>query len=155
MKMVTNGVAIPSLSPLSTLSARWIRTGTAGSVTTAMPSATSVGARIVAINAAAAHPIPGNTRCASTVPATTVSGSPMNRSRVGRPASPSTSRSRIVAASENSSNASVCSVAVRTAWLDIETGSVSRPAGPRIVPTATNTIGPVIHHRASLDATSA
>jgi hypothetical protein len=62
MKRVTNGVAIPSLSPLSTFSARRIRTGTDLLVTTAKPSAASVGARIVAIKAAAAHPIPGNMR---------------------------------------------------------------------------------------------
>ena len=62
MKRVTSGVAIPSLRPLSTLSARRIRTGTALLVTTARPSAASVGARMAAINAAAAHPTPGNMR---------------------------------------------------------------------------------------------
>jgi hypothetical protein len=62
MNRVTSGVAIPSLRPLSTLSARRIRTGTALLVTTARPSAASVGARIAATNAAAAHPTLGNTR---------------------------------------------------------------------------------------------
>ena len=33
-------------------------------------------------------------------------------------------------------------------------GRTSSPPGPRIAPAATNTIGPVIHHRSSLDATS-
>jgi hypothetical protein len=62
MKRVTNGVAMPSLRPLSTFSARRIRTGTALLVTTASPSAASVGARMVAIKAAAAHPTSGNVR---------------------------------------------------------------------------------------------
>ena len=56
---VTNGVAIPSLRPLSTFSARRILAGTAGFVTTARPRAASVGARIDAISAAAAHPASG------------------------------------------------------------------------------------------------
>ena len=62
MNSVTNGVAIPSLRPLSTFNARRIRAGTALLVTTAMPSATSVGARMAASKAAAAHPTSGNIR---------------------------------------------------------------------------------------------
>ena len=56
---MTNGVAIPSLRPLSTFSARRILAGTAGFVTTASPRAASVGARIDAISAAAAIRPPG------------------------------------------------------------------------------------------------
>ncbi len=59
MNRVTNGVAIPSLRPLSTFSARRIRAGTDLLVTTARPSAASVGARMVATSAAAAHPTCG------------------------------------------------------------------------------------------------
>ncbi len=153
MKRVTNGVTIPSLRPLSTFSARRIRTGTDLLVTTARPSAASVGARMVATKAAAPHPTAGNVRYASTAPATIVSGSPTNSSRLGRAASPSTSRSRTVDASANSSRASVSSVMVRTASLPNENGSTPNPPGPRIAPTATNTIGPVIHQRSSFDAT--
>ncbi len=154
MNRVTKGVAIPSLRPLSTLSARRIRVGTDLLVTTANPSAVSVGARIVAINAAAAHGISGNTRWATSAPARIVSGSPTNSSRVGRPASPSTSRSRTVEASENSSRASVNSVTVRTTSLVTDSGRTFSPAGPRTAPAATNTIGPEIHQRSSFDATS-
>ena len=56
----TNGVAMPSFKPLSTLSARRILTGTAGFVKIASPSAASVGARIEPMSAAAAHPAAGN-----------------------------------------------------------------------------------------------
>ena len=56
---VTNGVAMPSFSPLSMFSARRMRTGTARSVTTAMPSAASVGARTEAMSAAPAQPSSG------------------------------------------------------------------------------------------------
>jgi hypothetical protein len=62
MNTVTNGVATPSLRPLSTLSARRIRVGTDVFVTTASPRAVSVGARIAATKAAAAQGIPGNIR---------------------------------------------------------------------------------------------
>ena len=101
MNTVTKGVTIPSLRPLSTLSARRIRMGTTLFVTTANPSAVSVGARITAINAAAAQGISGNTRWASSAPARMVSGNPTNSSREGIPAPPSTSRNRTVEASEN------------------------------------------------------
>ena len=93
-------------------------------------------------------------RRANNAPATIVSGSPTNNSRDGSPASPSTSRSRTVEASENSSSASVTSVMVSTASLANDNGRTSSPAGPSTVPAATNTIGPEINHRSSFDATS-
>ena len=123
-------------------------------VTTAIPSAVSVGAKMQAINAAAAHPASGNTRWASRPPATMVSGSPTNSRRRGRSESPSTSRSRTVEASENSSKASVSSVTVRTVSSPTVSGRTANPAGPRTAPAATKTIGPVIHHRSSFDATT-
>ena len=65
---MTNGVTMPSFRPLSTFSARRILTGTARFVKIASPSAASVGAKIEAVSAAAAHPAPGNRSAANTVP---------------------------------------------------------------------------------------
>jgi hypothetical protein len=52
------GVAIPSLSPLSTLSTRRMRAGTRWSCTIGAPSAASVGATAAAITAATQSPVP-------------------------------------------------------------------------------------------------
>ena len=86
---MTNGVAMPSFKPLSMLSARLIRNGTAELVTTAMPSAASVGARMAAMSAASDQEIDGNTTRAASAPSAMVKGSPMPRSRNGSPTSPS------------------------------------------------------------------
>ena len=153
MNRVTNGVAIPSFSPLSTLSARRMRTGTALLVTTAIPSAVSVGAKMAATSAAGPHPTSGNMTWATSAPAAIVSGKPMNSSRDGTLASPSTSRSRTVDASENSRMASVSSVTVRTASLVTDTARTLNPAGPSRTPAATKTMGALIHHRCSFEAT--
>ena len=80
---MTNGVTMPSFRPLSTLSARRILTGTARFVKIASPSAESVGARIEAMSAAAAHPAAGNNTAPIRVPSAIVSGRPINRSRMG------------------------------------------------------------------------
>ena len=61
MKSTTNGVAMPSLSPLSTLRMRRIRIGTAGLVTTGSPRAASVGARIAPMSSAVASGSSGKT----------------------------------------------------------------------------------------------
>jgi hypothetical protein len=129
-----------------------MRTGTARSVTTARPSAASVGARIVAIRSAVAQVKSPNIDRAIRAPAITVSGRPMNNSRSGMLRSPSTSRSLTPDASANSSNAKVSSVMVSAASLSKATGRISRPAGPRMAPAATNTMGAVIHHRSSFEA---
>ena len=57
-KMPTKGVAIPSLSPLSTFSTRRTRAGTRLSWTIGAPSAASVGATAAAITAATQSPVP-------------------------------------------------------------------------------------------------
>jgi hypothetical protein len=149
---VTNGVAIPSLRPLSTFRARRIRAGTAGFTTTANPSAASVGARIVATSAAAAHPASGTSTFAAIVPRTIVSGRPTNSSRTGRRASPSTSRSRTVAASANSRIPSVSSVT--TSVVSVSRLDVTMPVtlGPRRKPAATKKIGAVMSERSRRDA---
>ncbi len=150
-----NGVASPSLSPLSTFSARRMRTGTAGSVKTARPSAASVGARIVPMTAAAAQPSAWNIRPATSVPRAIVSGSPSRSSRPGSWTSPSTSRNLTVEASANSKRASVSSVNVSEASSPIRNGRTFRTLGPSSKPAVMNTIGAVIDQRSSFEAVSA
>ena len=152
---MTNGVAMPSFKPLSTLSARRILTGTARFVKIARPSAESVGARIEPMSAAAAHPADGNKSTAITVPSAIVRGSPIKRSRPGKWASLSTSRSRTVDASANSSSASVSSTINSTGSLVSERWSWSVTLCPSSTPATTKTIGAVMERRSSLDATSA
>ena len=81
---MTNGVAMPSLSPLSTLSARRSREGMSRSDMIAAPSAASVGATAVPITALTTHDSPGTSVCATTVPSAMVSGSPMSSRRPAR-----------------------------------------------------------------------
>ena len=151
---MTNGVAIPSLRPLSTFSARRILAGTAGFVTTASPRAASVGARIDAMSAAAAHPASGKSNLAATVPRTIVSGRPTRSSRTGRRASPSTSRSRTVAASAKSRTPSVSSVMTSVVSLSRPDGKMPTPLGPRTRPATTKKIGAVMSDRSRREARS-
>ena len=80
---VTTGTAIPSLSPLSTLRVWRILTGSRRSLTTACPSAASVGANTAASSAASIMLRPGTTTTASPVPARIVNGRPMPSIRPG------------------------------------------------------------------------
>ena len=80
---VTTGVAMPSLSPLSTLSARRNRSGTRRSLITCALSAASVGARAAPRNPARAHGNESNIRAATMPPRAIDSGRPMPRSRTG------------------------------------------------------------------------
>ena len=132
-----------------------MRTGTAGFVKTASPSAASVGARIVAITAAAAHPMSGNIKPATSVPIAIARGSPSSRSLPGSRASSSTSRSLTVEASANRRSASVSSVAVRTASSPMWNGRRLSALGPSSSPTVAKTIGAVIDQWSSFEATSA
>ena len=144
---VTNGVAMPSLRPLSTLSARRILAGTTGFDTTARPRAASVGARIEAMRAAAAQRASGNKNFATIVPRMIVSGRPTSRSRVGKCESPFTSRSRTVAASAKSNTPRVSSVIMRVVSLSRSSGRRSAPLEPRAAPAATKNMGAVMSHR--------
>ena len=78
--VVTIGVAMPSLSPLSTFSVCRIRYGTRWSVITTAPSAASVGPS-AAPSSSAYHGLMPSTPTAASDPATTVSGSPTPNSR--------------------------------------------------------------------------
>ena len=84
MKSSTRGRAMPSLRPLSTLSAWRMRTGTRGLETTAWPRAASVGASTAASRAASHSVSAGNRPAAIAMPSTMVSGMPISSRRTGR-----------------------------------------------------------------------
>ena len=73
----SSGTQMPSLSPLSTLSPWRMRCGTRGSVTTACPSAASVGASTTARITASSMLSSPKTAAAATAPSAIVSGRPM------------------------------------------------------------------------------
>ena len=75
--MNSSGTQIPSFSPLSTLSPCRIRDGSRGSVTTAWPSAASVGASTMARTSASLQASDPKTTGRERVPRATVSGSPI------------------------------------------------------------------------------
>ena len=145
----TTGVAIPSLSPLSTLISRRIRAGTAGLTIMLAPSAASVGASAAPTsNASQISPYPGRAS-ASKVPRPIVSGSPMPSSRTHRPASARRLRRPTREASENSTRASVASASSLTdSWLG---SMLSGRSGPWVStsPATVNRIGAVISVRSS------
>src|SRR4051812_14975835 len=138
-----SGTQIPSLSPLSTLSPCRTRPGTRGSVTTAWPSAASVGARTTARMTASWIVSWSRTSAPATAPSPIVSGSPIPSSRTGTPASRRSSRRSMLEASENSTSASVASASVRTVSLEDSTSTSPSTRGPMSTPTATNTIAGV------------
>ncbi len=86
MSAVTTGVAIPSLRPLSTFKERRIDCGSDASDTTLALSAASVGASTAPNRAASSHGRSVKSSALSPNPIANVSGRPMARSRVGRPA---------------------------------------------------------------------
>ena len=81
--MKSNGTHRPSFSPLSTFRPWRMRDGRRGSVTTAWPSAASVGASTIASTSASANVSTGRSPSATSVPARIVSGSPIPSSRAG------------------------------------------------------------------------
>ena len=85
---VTNGVAIPSFSPLSMLIARRTRTGIARSRRSGRLSAASVGARIDPTSRAKPTPRAGNRSQPTRAPAAMVSGNPMREEPARQPGDP-------------------------------------------------------------------
>ena len=106
---LTNGVAIPSLRPLSTLSSRRIRFGIRASSMMVAPSAASVGATMAPMVAATHSEMPGMIPKAAAVPKPMVRGRPMASRRTGRPRSRRSSWMLTREASVNSTRASVTS----------------------------------------------
>src|SRR5690242_13318672 len=114
MATTTTGVAIPSLSPLSTLSSRRILAGTAGFTITPAPRAASVGARAAPTSRASQMLMPWKSASASRTPRPIVRGSPIPSSRRHRPTSARRSRSLTRDASENRTRTRVISASAFT-----------------------------------------
>ena len=134
---------MPSLRPASTFRLWRIRTGSRVSVTTAWPSAASVGARMIASTSASGQASPSRRTTASTKPARIVSGSPIPRSRAGTPSSRRSARRSMREASEKRTTASVASA--RTLTSSPSASGSTRPSAstPTTRPAAVKTIGAV------------
>ena len=130
-------------------SARRIRTGTRRSVKIGNPNAASVGARMAPIKSAKPSPSAGNNPNAAAAPRSTVRGRPISRSRAGSPVSFRTSPRSSVAASANSSRASVVSVMRSTSAAVTETSINPSAPGPTTAPARTSTSGIVTEKRPS------
>ena len=146
-KSSTNGVAMPSFSPLSTLSSRRTPEGTRVSCKMAAPRAASVGATMAPMSAATHQPMPEKSPKAAAAPAPIVSGRPIASSRVGSTASARSSRRLTLAASVNSTRASVSSAKYRSV-VDLTLSSI-RCSGWCVTatPSRTKAIGAVTFHR--------
>ena len=141
MKRLTNGVAMPSLRPLSTLRSRRTPEGTRSSPMMEAPRAASVGATMAPIAAATHSPLPPKSSAAAPAPAPMVSGRPMPRRRAGSAASVRSARTFTREASAKSTRARVISASERMVeewrlkWM--------RAVGPWVTtrPRRTNAIG--------------
>src|SRR4051794_26144113 len=151
----SSGTQIPSLRPLSTLSPCRIRRGTRGSVTTACPSAASVGASTTARITASMTVNWPNTAAAATAPRAIVSGRPIPSRRTGRPTVRRSAPRSMRDASENNTSASVTSANPRTVAPELERSIPSSTSGPTSNPKATNRIAGVIGVRDSRPETAA
>ena len=131
---------MPSLRPLSTLSPWRTRAATRGSVTTACPSAASVGARITPTITASPRVNWRKTTPATSAPSAMVRGRPMPRSRAGRPNSARSALKSMRDASQKRTRASVASASVRTTEPVLSSSTPPSTWGPTTRPIATNTI---------------
>ena len=151
---MTNGVAMPSFSPLSTLSRRRIRLGIRVSSMMVAPRAASVGATMAPMAAATHSEMPGMRPKATAVPSPMASGSPTASSRTGRPRSWRSSCTLTRDASVNRTSARVTSASERMVeecglkWM--------KARGPCVItrPMTTNAMGAVTYSRSSRAATS-
>ena len=140
----SSGTQMPSLSPLSTLSPWRIRCGTRGSVTTACPSAASVGASTTARITASPMLSSPKIAAAATAPSAIVSGRPMPSSRTGTSTVRRSAPRSMREASANSTSVSVVSASARTVELELDRSIPSSTSGPTSSPKATNRIAGVI-----------
>jgi len=139
----SRGTQIPSLRPLSTFSPWRMRDGRLGSVTTACPSAASVGARRMPTTRASTSVSEGKSAAAAAAPATTVSGSPIPSRRAGTAYSRRSARRSILAASAKSTSVSVASARPRTVWPVGGNSTSPSTFGPKRRPMPTKTIAAV------------
>ena len=101
-----------------------------GSVTTACPSAASVGASTTARITASSTVSSPKIAAAATAPSAIVSGSPMPSSRTGSPTSRRSCPRSMREASQKSTNASVASASVRTVPLELSRSTLVEHLGP-------------------------
>ena len=146
---VTNGVAMPSLRPLSTLSDVRMRSGTRGLVITPRLRAASVGARIVETRNARPQVRPASSQWPSSAPAMIASGRPTESSRTGIEPLRRRVLTPRVEASVNSRIARVTSVTDWTVSPPRGGWSTSANPGPRRTPATRKRTGPPTDHRSS------
>src|SRR3954470_19291878 len=132
-----------------------MRDGIRGSVTTACPSAASVGARTIASNTASMNASCPKTATPARAPATIVSGSPIASRRRGTRYWRRRATRSIREASEKSTPVSVASATQRTDSLRIVGSSQPSTSVLARMPPATNTIAGVITDPRSLRETAA
>ena len=154
MKRLTNGVAMPSLRPLSTLRRRRTPEGTRSSHMIDAPKAASVGATMAPMAAATQSPLPPKSSAAVAAPAPIVRGSPMPRKRAGIAASARSARTFTREASAKSTRASVTSASERI--VDECSVKWTSAVGPcvTITPSTTKAIGAETSQRSSRAETS-
>ena len=138
---------MPSLSPDSTFRPCRMREGSRGSVTTACPSAASVGARITARISTSARLNEPNSPAPTAQPAAIVSGSPIPSSRRGSRYSRRSARTSIREASANSTSVRVTSARLRTCSLDGPMSIHPSPLLPTSSPAERKKIGAEIQVR--------
>ena len=134
---------MPSLRPLSTLRPWRILDGSRGSVTTAWPSAASVGARRTASTSASGTVSAPNSAAATIAPSTIVSGSPIPSRRAGTAYSLRNVRRLMRDASAKSTTVSVASASSFTDSLAGGTSTSPSARAPTMRPTPTKTIAGV------------
>ncbi len=142
--MKKTGTQIPSFSPLSTLRPWRTRDGSRGSVTTACPSAASVGARTTARSNASGHDNASRSTSPTPKPTRMVSGRPIPSSRAGIETSSLSACRSIREASPKRTRASVASASSLTGSPETDGSTNPRASTPTSSPTAVNTIGAVI-----------
>src|SRR5580700_6575293 len=149
MKKLTNGVAIPSFNPLSTLSVRRTPEGTRSSDMIDAPKAASVGATMAPMAAATQSPLLPNNKAAVAAPAAIVKGSPIPNNRAGIAASARTARRFTRDASAKSTMASVISASERI--VDECSVKCTNAVGPcvTITPSTTKAMGAETSQRSS------
>ncbi len=121
-----------------------MRCGTRGSVTTACPSAASVGASTTATITVSPTVSSPKTAAAAAAPSPIVSGRPIASSRTGTPTVRRSAPRSMRDASENSTSASVVSARTRTVSLELDRSTPSSTFGPTSNPKATKRIAGVI-----------
>ncbi len=144
---ITIGNTIPSFKPLSTFSVWRIRNGMEGLLTTACPSAASVGARMAASNAASQIENSGTINLATTAPSKIVSGKPTPSNRNGIRYCLASNRKRILEASVNKTMTSVNSATISRTALASNSLRIPEKKSEITTPIAVKIIGGVINER--------